>query len=349
MSRASLTHIAGARFEGARRLRTAPPHHRLGRWHGHSFAVTLEAQADDEGGHSPIEDLLSGAVAPLDYADLGVLMDEPTDRTLADWIARRAGVPGWSSVKLHSAPGHAVTLAAGGVSRLSRRYRFEAAHRLPNVPPGHQCGRMHGHGFEVELSATLADTPEWELAHRLDLAWSAVHSLLHYRCLNEIEGLDNPTSEMIAGWIWQRMNSQEIPLAGVCVFETVTAGSRYDGQRYTIWKEKRFDAALQVAGAPAGDPRTRLHGHGYQVRLYLCAPPDETLGWVMDFGDVKRLFSPLFHQLDHQRIDQIEGLARADAAGLLEWMRERAAPVLPALSAIELFEQPGCGARLEWP
>ena len=231
---------------------------------------------------------------------------------------------------------------------LVREYRFEAAHRLPNVPAEHPCGRMHGHGFELELCARIVDCAEWELAERLDAAWARLHDILHCACLNDIEGLANPTSEMIAHWIWQQISTDDVALVHVCVFETVTAGSQYDGERFTIWKEKHFDAAVRVASAPTDHPLARVHGHGYLVRLHLRAPLDAMLGWVVDFGDVKHLFAPTFHALDHQRLDHMDGLAQADCASILAWMREQAASVLPSLVALELFERPGCGARLEW-
>src|SRR5256885_11172875 len=143
MSRASLTYLASACFEAARRLRMAPATHRLARWHGHSFSAQIEASLPAAWAAFPgaeIEQLKSAidrAVRMLDYTELGTSVDEPTDAALAAWIAQEVKIPGWCSLKLRSAPEQQVTHYPDGTSRLARRYRFEAAHRLPNVPAEH--------------------------------------------------------------------------------------------------------------------------------------------------------------------------------------------------------------------
>jgi 6-pyruvoyltetrahydropterin/6-carboxytetrahydropterin synthase len=72
------------------------------------------------------------------------------------------------------------------------------------------------------------------------------------------------------------------------------------------------------------------------------------LGWTVDYGDVKELFKPLYQQLDHHRLDEIEGLADADLASLLHWIRERMLPRLPQLDRIDLYPTPDCGTLLSW-
>jgi 6-pyruvoyltetrahydropterin/6-carboxytetrahydropterin synthase len=137
-------------------------------------------------------------------------------------------------------------------------------------------------------------------------------------------------------------------LSWVTVYETATAGCHYDGTHYRIWKEQRFESALQLHRAPEGDPRRRLHGHSYLLRLHLTAPLDDVLGWTVDYGDVKALFKPVYAQLDHHRLDTLPLVNDADPASLVLWMREQAAATLPALDRIDLFETPGCGASLSW-
>jgi 6-pyruvoyltetrahydropterin/6-carboxytetrahydropterin synthase len=346
MPRALLSQITTVRFEAARRLSSPPRAHHLRRLHGHSFAARAETDAAATDG-AALHAALVRTVAALDYRDLNTVIDEPSDAALAAWIAREAQVRGWRSLTLCSAPEQHMSLESDGRTWLARRFQFEAAHRLPFVPDGHQCGRMHGHGFGVELCVAL-DGPEWIAAERLDRAWSTVQALVDHACLNDLDGLANPTSEIIAQWIWERLRPQLPELASVAVDETATAGSRYDGERFTIWKEQRFDAALRLAHAAADDPRARLHGHSYRVRLNLSAPLDDVLGWVVDFGDVKQLFASIYRQLDHQRIDTLPGLAQADCAGLLAWIRERTADIVPQLCGVELYERPGCGAKLVW-
>lgn len=113
-----------------------------------------------------------------------------------------------------------------------REFGFEAAHRLPHVPEGHKCGRLHGHSYRVELHVrgpVRADTG-WVMDFAdLSTAFKPLHDQLDHHYLNEIPGLENPTSEILACWIWQRL-AQELPLAAVVVRETCTSGCIYRGE-----------------------------------------------------------------------------------------------------------------------
>ncbi|MBM4114061.1 MAG: 6-carboxytetrahydropterin synthase QueD, partial [Phycisphaerae bacterium] len=106
--------------------------------------------------------------------------------------------------------------------RLSKRFSFEAAHWLPTFPEGHKCRRLHGHSFRVEV-VVEGDMPV-DRGYLLDYgdirtAIEPVETALDHRCLNEIAGLENPTSEMIAAWIWNRLESSLPLLAEVIVEE----------------------------------------------------------------------------------------------------------------------------------
>ena len=114
-----------------------------------------------------------------------------------------------------------------------REFSFEAAHRLPNVPEGHKCARLHGHSFRVEVHVAGPVDPAlgWvvDFADIKD-AFAPVHESLDHRYLNEIEGLENPTSENLAVWIWDRLSSTgAVALSRVVVRETCTSGCVYEG------------------------------------------------------------------------------------------------------------------------
>ena len=115
---------------------------------------------------------------------------------------------------------------------LHKQFRFEAAHRLPNVSPGHKCARLHGHSFAVTVwvSGEVGAKSGWvvDFAEISD-AFSPVHDQLDHRYLNEVEGLDNPTSEILAMWLWDRLAPSLPGLAHIDVHETCTSGCRYDG------------------------------------------------------------------------------------------------------------------------
>lgn len=116
--------------------------------------------------------------------------------------------------------------------RLVHEFRFEAAHRLPKVPPGHKCQRLHGHSFKVELSIEGPVNPDtgWfiDFGDLFD-AWKPLHDKLDHNYLNEVEGLENPTSEVLAKWIWDHLKPSMPYLRRVTLFETCDARCEYEG------------------------------------------------------------------------------------------------------------------------
>lgn len=213
---------------------------------------------------------------------------------------------------------------------------------------------MHGHGFEVILHASqslLRGGSEVDMGvafEQMDSYWLPIFEQLDYACLNDIPGLENPTSEVLADWIWQQLKPPFTELSWVTVYETHTSGCNYNGLHYRIWKEQRFESALQLSHLPTSDKRRKLHGHSYLIRLHLMAELDKVMGWTVDYGDVKALFKPVYEQLDHHRLDQLSGIKQADHASLLFWIKDQMANSLPQLDRIDLYDTPGCGAILCW-
>jgi 6-pyruvoyltetrahydropterin/6-carboxytetrahydropterin synthase len=120
------------------------------------------------------------------------------------------------------------------VVRLVHEFRFEAAHRLPKVPAGHKCARLHGHSFKVELAVEGRVNPEtgWLIDFGvLYELWQPLHDKLDHNYLNDIAGLDNPTSEVLAEWIWRQMKPRLPELSQVTLFETCEARCEYAGPR----------------------------------------------------------------------------------------------------------------------
>lgn len=116
--------------------------------------------------------------------------------------------------------------------RIHKRFTFEAAHRLPNVPPTHKCHRLHGHSFAVELHVDGPVDPVmgWVIDFAdIAAAWQPLHAMLDHRYLNEVDGLENPTSENLARWVWERARPSLPGLAQVVVRETCTSGCVYRG------------------------------------------------------------------------------------------------------------------------
>jgi 6-pyruvoyltetrahydropterin/6-carboxytetrahydropterin synthase len=113
-----------------------------------------------------------------------------------------------------------------------KRFTLEAAHRLPNVPAGHKCARLHGHSFQVELRVSGEPGSEsgWVMDFAdLKAAFAPIHARLDHHYLNDIEGLENPTSERLAAWIWEQLKPAVPLLSEIVVHETCTSGCRYRG------------------------------------------------------------------------------------------------------------------------
>ena len=111
-------------------------------------------------------------------------------------------------------------------------FSFEAAHRLPNVPPEHKCARLHGHSFRVRVTVTGPVDPKlgWVIDFAdVKRAFAPLDAMLDHHYLNEIEGLENPTSEVLAQWIWQRLKPKLPMLSAIEVRETCTVGCVYRG------------------------------------------------------------------------------------------------------------------------
>ena len=118
--------------------------------------------------------------------------------------------------------------------RIFKVFQLESAHRLPNVPEGHKCARLHGHSFRVEVhvEGPLGADTGWVMDFAdIKAAFRPLFQQLDHNCLNDVPGLENPTSEQLAQWIWDRLAPALPGLAEVVVHETCTAGCRYRGPR----------------------------------------------------------------------------------------------------------------------
>jgi 6-pyruvoyltetrahydropterin/6-carboxytetrahydropterin synthase len=324
--------------------------------HGHSFLADIRCALPDGWADFPgnevaqLREALARCVSPLDYDLLNDKLEQPTDENLARWVRQHLKTPGIDNVGVQSTAHEGVDLDRGDHAHIWRRYIFESAHQLPKVPPGHKCGRMHGHGFEVIIHADT-DLGGRDIGvdyDHLDACWAPLHQELHMACLNDIPGLENPTSEVISSWIWSRLKPVLPELSWVTVYETASAGAHFDGVNYRIWKEQTFDSAVRLARSPDGHVTRRLHGHTYTLRLHLSAPLDDAKGWTVDYGDVKELFKPIFARLDHNPLHELPGVHDADLASLAKWIRDQAHATLPQLDRIDMYQTRGCGVILSW-
>ncbi len=346
---------ASTSFEAACQIGIFAESHRARALHGHSYNASIRLAIDD----SETNDLdrleitrraLQDACNPLNYCFLNDIIDIPTDENIARHIKAETGLTNINVVGLASQSNEGVHLDMEGRAHVWRKFRFESAHRLPNVPESHKCGRMHGHGFEVILHA-LTDVKHSHLGvdyDEIEMHWNELHQILHHNCLNDIPGLENPTSEMVSFWIWHRLKQKIPQLSWVTVYETATSGAHYNGANFRIWKDFSIDSAIRLDRVKDTDARKRIHGHTYLCRLHLTAPLNDVLGWTIDYGDVKEKFKPIFDKLDHQPLYEIADLRDNDPLSIARWIKSSSASHLSELERIDLYETRGCGVTLDW-
>jgi 6-pyruvoyltetrahydropterin/6-carboxytetrahydropterin synthase len=116
---------------------------------------------------------------------------------------------------------------------LTKDYHFEAAHRLPMVPPDHKCARMHGHSFVIEVMVSGEVDPRagWliDFGEITAVVEPLLKGELDHRCLNDVPGLENPTSEHLSRWLWERLRPRIEGLSAITVHETCAARCTYRG------------------------------------------------------------------------------------------------------------------------
>ena len=232
--------------------------------HGHTFVVTInfgsQETIDNVLNYPESPDAISDLQSQLDHSLLNDIIDHPSDVNIVNYIYDKLNSLDIQSVVLTSAYDRGVYRDRHNLSAW-QTYQFESAHKLPNVPEYHKCGRMHGHSFFTTLYTPLKTSDESMDTDLLDNAWQPIKEKVNFKCLNNIEGLENPTSENLAAWIWHCINNSGTTISRVEVLETPTSGCSYTGNQHTAWKDFSLDCALN-----AGSGMDTLFGHTFHVR-----------------------------------------------------------------------------------
>ncbi|MET6997714.1 6-carboxytetrahydropterin synthase QueD [Chitinophaga defluvii] len=114
-----------------------------------------------------------------------------------------------------------------------------------------------------------------------------------------------------------------------------------------ISKQFIFDAAHFLPNVPDGHKCKNIHGHTYHLTVLIDGPLQENLGWVIDYGDLKKAIAPVIEQVDHQLLNNIPGLENPTSEMLVVWIWQQIKPVLPLLKRLELYETPTSGVIYE--
>ena len=119
------------------------------------------------------------------------------------------------------------------IVELVKEFSFEAAHHLPKVPKDHKCRRLHGHSYRVciTVKGEVDDEMGWLVDYgEIKACIEPIRQRLDHYYLNEIEGLENPTSEVLARWIWDRLVDDLPLLHSIQVHETCESSCIYRGE-----------------------------------------------------------------------------------------------------------------------
>ena len=114
-----------------------------------------------------------------------------------------------------------------------------------------------------------------------------------------------------------------------------------------VFREFRFEAAHRLPDAPEGHKCRRLHGHSYRLVVHVAGTIQPATGWVIDYADIRKAVDPLIQQLDHQYLNEIEGLGKPTAEVITQWLWRRLKPTLPGLTKLDLYETVQCGCSYE--
>ena len=118
-------------------------------------------------------------------------------------------------------------------ARLTKEFRFEAAHTLPTLPEGHKCRNMHGHSFRVEVSVEgeVDMSIGWVYDHKkISMVMNPLIEELDHSYMNDIEGLESPTIELMAAWFWRKIEGDLPGLCEIVIYETPTAWCSFKGE-----------------------------------------------------------------------------------------------------------------------
>ncbi len=105
-----------------------------------------------------------------------------------------------------------------------------------------------------------------------------------------------------------------------------------------IFKAFTIEAAHRLPHAPPGHKCQRLHGHSFRIEIHVRGTVKPDAGWVMDFADIKTAFQPLYDQLDHHYLNEIDSLSNPTSENLAGWIWRGLQPELPTLSKVVVHE-----------
>tara|TARA_Y100001970_G_scaffold263451_1_gene348907 strand:- start:1764 stop:2804 length:1041 start_codon:yes stop_codon:yes gene_type:complete len=327
-----------SRFHAARKLQHIEDTRFRNLLHGHNFKATIKTEFSKNNlSLELLNQKLNTQVTKFNYAYLNDFMSEPSDLHLADRIFKECEDISPINLTVSSTDYTGALINSHSVRTLWKSFTFQASHQLPNVADDHKCKNMHGHTFRVVLY--LEPLSDQKKSVGIERVCNDLKDELDKKCLNKIKGLENPTSEILASWVWSKLISSGTPIVKVEVMENINSGCMFNGVEHEIWKQYNLETAISY------NQDKEIYGFGYKTKLFIKEPLDKVKGWVMDFGDIKEIFKPIFNKMDHHYLNEIEGLSNPSIVDVVKWMRIELKKN-PQLSKIDLYESEGIGVEI---
>jgi 6-pyruvoyltetrahydropterin/6-carboxytetrahydropterin synthase len=114
-----------------------------------------------------------------------------------------------------------------------------------------------------------------------------------------------------------------------------------------IYKKITFDSAHFLPHVPIRNKCKNVHGHTYTLTIFIEGAPPAHEGWVIDYGDLKKIITLVIDQVDHHLLNDLPGLENPTSEILAIWLWNKIRLLLPALKRIELSETATSGVIYE--
>ena len=344
-------YVASATFEGARSVAILPDGHRSRRLHGHSFLASIQCLMPSGIAPYPGSEVdvmrsrLETQLKKIDYSQLNDFVPVPTDENLARWVNSHCYVPSTQLIGVQSTADGGVEIDVRGHAHVWRRYAFNSVRRLEGLPLGHVCGREHSHQFEVIIHADhqIGDGDISIDYDYLGSCWAPVEQELNLANLNLLSDLNDPSSEWLSSWIWNKLKGKVVDLSRVTIYESPSCGVSFNGVVYHVWNEISFNCGIHKQSLDPTKAGPHLHLQPFLARLYFTLDAEHLNSLSVANGGAKEKVSSVFQKIDNKLAMDLEGIELGTPKGVAVWIFNSLELELPQIERVELFESRGCG------
>ena len=346
------TFVASSGFEAARHVDILPDGHRSKQKHGHSFLATIQCSMPSEiapypGGELEVmQSRLGMQIAKLDYSDLNVAIDTPTDENLARWVNTHCYVPSTQKIGIQSTSDSGVEIDTRGRAHVWRRYVFQSIRHLKNLPEGHVCGIEHSHSFVVIVHV------DHQLGERdisvdydfIDECWSQVVKKLSFVNLNLLSNLSEPSTENLSSWIWNELRILVRDVSRVTIYESPRCGVTFDGVKFHVWNESSFNCGVLKRDTHSKSQSNLVTAHqAFSIRIYVSQLAGQETSLNVATGGARECLDATLALIDSKVVAHLSDITDTSTKSIALWIHNKIVQKIPNIDRVELFETRGCG------